>query len=60
MGLPTFTCPCGRTMSLYSIANHYKTKTHQDLMELKKELNNVKVCNQELKQIIQKNSGAFK
>ena len=54
MTLPKFTCPCGRTLSLYSIANHYHSKIHQDLMELKKELNNARVCNQELKQLIHK------
>lgn len=55
MTLPTkFSCPCGRTLSLYSIAGHYKSKIHQDLMELKKELHNSRVCNQELKCLLGK------
>jgi len=56
---PTYSCSCGRVISIYSIANHLKSKTHLELVGLKKELESVRNCNNDLKKIIQLKSGAF-
>ena len=59
MASPRYACACGRTISVHSIANHLKTNNHKNWMEVKKEVESLKRCNQELKIIIQRQSGAF-
>lgn len=57
---PKYHCACGHVISVHSIARHINTKHHLELIDLKKQIENMKLCNQELKQIIQNHSGAFK